>query len=233
MYELSGYSFAYLGKESIMSKEEQEYIKKLRKSGAVVPKLIRDLYGKGYHLYIDNWYTSEKLFRHLEENGTAACDTAVGHRLTVPKSMKEESLSKDKYDALICNYTSVRKSLKWTANVAFPFIEEAILNAFILFNKANIGKIRFMHFKLNIIKSIITRHSHQHHHVIYHLLVGRHFFKLIPPTAAKSNPKKKCKMCCRKRVRKEIRYQCRNCFHHPGLFPEPCFEDITKNKNMI
>ena len=57
----------YLGKEAIMSNEEQEYIKKLGKSGAVVPKLMADLYGKGYHLYVDSWYTSEKLFRHLEE----------------------------------------------------------------------------------------------------------------------------------------------------------------------
>ena len=98
--ELSGYlwnSFVYLGKEAIMSNEEQEYIKKLGKSGAVVPKLMADLYGKGYHLYIDNWYTSEKLFHHLEENGTVACGTAMGHRLKVPKSMKEESLSKGEY----------------------------------------------------------------------------------------------------------------------------------------
>ena len=80
-----------------MSNEEQEYIKKLGKSGAVVAKLMADLYGKGYHLYVDNWYTSGKLFRHLEENGKAACGTAMGHRLTVPKSMKEESLSKDQY----------------------------------------------------------------------------------------------------------------------------------------
>ena len=29
----------------------------------------------------------KKLFRHLEENGTAACGTAMDHRLTVPKSM--------------------------------------------------------------------------------------------------------------------------------------------------
>ena len=39
-------------------KEEQEYIKKLGKSVAVVPKAMRNLYGKGYHLYVDNWYTS-------------------------------------------------------------------------------------------------------------------------------------------------------------------------------
>ena len=37
----------YLGKGAIMSNKEQEYIKKLGKSGAVVPKMMADLYGKG------------------------------------------------------------------------------------------------------------------------------------------------------------------------------------------
>ena len=87
----------YLGKEAIMSNEEQEYIKKLGKSGTVVTKLMADLYGKGCHLYVDNWYTSEKLLRHLKENGTAACGTEMGHTLTIPESMKEDSLSKGEY----------------------------------------------------------------------------------------------------------------------------------------
>ena len=140
----------------------------------------------------------------------------------------------DRNDSLISNYTSVRKSLKWTTKVACHFIEEAILNVFILFNKANPGKIRFMHFKLNTIKSIINRS--QPSAPSYNFpLVGRHFLQLIPPTAAKSNPQKKCRMCCRKGVRKEIRYQCRNCFDHPGLCPAPCFDvlSITENKSMI
>ena len=71
--EMNGYfwsSFVYLGKVAIMS--NAEYIKKLGKSGAVVPKLLADLYGKGYHLYINNLYTSEKLVYHLEENRTTA-----------------------------------------------------------------------------------------------------------------------------------------------------------------
>ena len=130
-------------------------------------------------------------------------------------------------DALIGNYTSIRKSLKWTTKVAFHFIEEAISNAFVLFNKANPGKIRFMHFKLNIIKSIISRS--QPSAPSYNLpLVGRHFLQLIPPTAAKSNPQKKCRICCEKGVQKEIRYQCRNCFDHPDLCPAPCFEEYYR-----
>ena len=47
----------------------------------------------------------------------------------------------ERNDALIGNYTSVRKLLKWTTKVAFHFIGEAILNAFLLFNKSNPGKI--------------------------------------------------------------------------------------------
>ena len=53
----------------------------LGKSGAVIPKLMKDLYGKGYQLYTDNWYTSGKLFSHLQVNGTAACGTEMPNRL--------------------------------------------------------------------------------------------------------------------------------------------------------
>ena len=117
--------------------------------------------------------------------------------------------------------------MKWTTKVAFHFIEEAILNAFVLFNKANPGNIRFMHFKLNIIKSIISRS--QPSAPSYNLrLAGRHFLQLIPPTAAKTNPQKKCRMCCEKGVQKEFRYQCRKCFDHPDLCPAPCFEEYYR-----
>ena len=63
--EVSGYlwnSFIYIGKNANETLEEQAFVKELGKSGAVVPKLMRDLYGNGYHLYVDNWYTSERLF---------------------------------------------------------------------------------------------------------------------------------------------------------------------------
>ena len=63
-------SFVYVGKNANETLEEQAFVKELGKSGAVVPKLMSDLYGNGYHLYVDNWYTSERLFKHLSENGT-------------------------------------------------------------------------------------------------------------------------------------------------------------------
>ena len=71
--EVSGYlwnSFVYVGKNANKTLEEQAFVKKLGKSGAVVPKLMSDLYGSGYHLHVDNWYTSERPFKHLSENGS-------------------------------------------------------------------------------------------------------------------------------------------------------------------
>ena len=97
--EVSGYlwnSFVYLGKNYNPTEDEINYERELGKSGAVVPKLMSSLYNQGYYLYIDNWYTSEKLFQHLESEGTVACCTAMGHRLKISELLKEERLEKGK-----------------------------------------------------------------------------------------------------------------------------------------
>ena len=65
----------------------------------------------------------------------------------------------DRNDALIGNYSSVRKTLKWTVKVVFHFIEEAFLNAYILNEKFGVKKMRFLAFKLEIIESIITKNQ--------------------------------------------------------------------------
>ena len=60
----------------------------------------------------------------------------------------------DRNDAMIGNYSSVRKSMKWIREVVFHFIEEAVLNSFILFDKV-IGKKRFLQFKLLLIRQML------------------------------------------------------------------------------
>lgn len=52
-------------------------MKKLVKNGAVVPKVIDDVFGVGYQLYVNNCYISEKLFYYLWENETAACSLVM------------------------------------------------------------------------------------------------------------------------------------------------------------
>ena len=55
---------------------------------------MSELYDNGRHLCLDSWYTSEKLFAHLEQNETVACGTAMGNRLKVPLPLKTEPLEK-------------------------------------------------------------------------------------------------------------------------------------------
>ena len=55
---------------------------------------MSDLFRKGYKLFVDNWYISEKLFRYLEENDTAACITARTNQLQLPKSFKKGTIAK-------------------------------------------------------------------------------------------------------------------------------------------
>ena len=87
----------YLRKNYNPTEDEINYERELSKSGAVVPKLMSSLYNQGYHLYLDNWYTSDKLFMHLESEGTVACGTVVGHQLKIPESLKKRDLKKVRF----------------------------------------------------------------------------------------------------------------------------------------
>ena len=56
---------------------------------------MSELYHKGCQVCMDNWYTSEKLFEHLEANGTVACGPARKCRLPVPASLQIQKLEWD------------------------------------------------------------------------------------------------------------------------------------------
>lgn len=60
-----------------------------------MPTLISEIYHKGFHVYLDNWYTSEKLFKHLRANGTVSRGTARYCRLLVPTSLQRQKLERD------------------------------------------------------------------------------------------------------------------------------------------
>ena len=250
--KVSGYlwnSFVYVGKNANETPEEQAFMKELGRSGAVVPKLMSDLYRNGYNLYVENWYTSERLFKDLSENGTVACGTAIGNRLKISQALKEETLEKgdcafrrngnilmvrykdkkeiyflskiheikmeklptrgrdelspsklslvnyynkdmegvDRNDALIGNYIWVRKTFKWTVKVVIHFIEKAVLNAFILFDKTKPGKARFMNFKMELIETTIARARLDSSKDLYkHPPIGTNFLGLVPPTEKKT-----------------------------------------------
>ena len=54
----------------------------------VVKDLLDGYQGLGHHLYVDNFYTSPKLFKDLLETGTLACGTVRSNRRGFPPELK-------------------------------------------------------------------------------------------------------------------------------------------------
>ena len=90
-------SFAYLRKNPGNDNENLELKNRIRKTGVIMVSLAKGLFGLGYKLYVDNWYTSEALFNYLYENQTCATGTARKNRMQLPKSFMNEKLKKGEF----------------------------------------------------------------------------------------------------------------------------------------
>ena len=99
-------------------------------------------------------------------------------------------------DVLLGNYTCVHKSFKWTVKVAIHYVEEAVLNSFILYDKINPNKMWFMNFKLDVIEKITLGVNRQNApNILSHPAIVRHFLELIPQSEKKEKPQKRCQIC--------------------------------------
>lgn len=82
----------YVGESSITT-VDQEVAKQVGKSGSIVLELLKPLFGHGYKLFVDNWYTSHSLFKYLDEKAaTSACGTVRRNRVKFPKQFLSEKL---------------------------------------------------------------------------------------------------------------------------------------------
>ena len=91
-------SFVYIGRNTQLTDEEHKMVRSIGKSGLVVIQLIKDLFGTGRKLFVDNFYSIENLFRLLEKNNIAACGTLCKGRVKLPKSFTRKKLAKGESD---------------------------------------------------------------------------------------------------------------------------------------
>ena len=54
----------------------------------VVMRLMAPYFGKGYHLFVDNFYSTLTLFKHLYDQGVAATGTILPSRRSFPPALK-------------------------------------------------------------------------------------------------------------------------------------------------
>jgi len=131
-------------------------------------------------------------------------------------------------------HSSVRASHKWTTKMVLQYIEEAIMNAYIVHTKLNKDNsnhtMRFADFKVMLVTNMITHTDdrpdlHQQDRSLPRNQ-GRHYMEHIPVTGKKTRPTRKCVHCSSKsQARKETRYQCADCHRHPALCLIPCFKE--------
>ena len=72
---------------------------------------------------------------------------------------------------------------------------EAVLNASILYDKTYPNKMRFMNFKMEVIKSTVAMAILTEDNTFEHPTIGQQFLEVIPPIKKKQNSQKRCVEC--------------------------------------
>ena len=82
----TGYNYSfdmYVGRDDDLSD-----LQRIGKVSGIVLKLAKGLYGQGYHLYFDRFYTSPHLLHWLRLVDLSGCGTVMTNRTGFPKDLK-------------------------------------------------------------------------------------------------------------------------------------------------
>jgi len=134
----------------------------------------------------------------------------------------------DKVDQLIAPYDATRKTVKWYKKLAVHLLQVAMVNAFILYKKSH-SRARFLRFQKDVISSLVFKVAQPDTTKSEEMarLTERHFLSHTPETAKglkKNYLTRRCRVCHKKGMRKEVTYVCEQCPSHPPLCPVKCFQ---------
>ena len=101
----------------------------------------------------------------------------------------------DKNNAMIGNYSCIRKTCKWYIKIFFHLLEEALYNAFVVYSKESKKKItKSMLFKLEVIREMLEDAHQLPADSQFDLLKGCHSLSVI--TTHQEQRKTTTKICC-------------------------------------
>lgn len=172
-------------------------------------------------LYISNQYENEM--------SVATNKRGVDKSKPLPIICYNEFMSGiDRQDQLMSYYPSERKTVRWYKKLFIHIIQMGILNAYLLYNKYNIGgKMSMLDFRIKIIEGLLTPLEKQTKPV-RNTGVDDHM-----PTKAPVGPngrvrRRRCIYCYQKGTRKDTTYQCEACPEVPALCLGNCFQAYHK-----
>ena len=118
-----------------------------------------------------------------------------------------------KNDAMIGNYSCIRKTYKWYIKI--HFLKEALYNVFVICSKEGEKKItKFMLFKLEVIREMLEDTHQIPEDSEFYRLKGCHFLPVIPPSRTKEKPQKEMCRLLQKQSSERILLSLQNCQDH-------------------
>jgi len=169
----------------------------------------------------------------------SACTTVTVHRKDMQTMDKPDCILNynrkmggvDRSDQLIQPYDCTRKSKIWYKKLCLHLLQLALLNAHIVYKQSSAeAKLSFLDFSNEVIAELLKASTDDdeseldtvpHENVLR--LTGRHYPMKIPLGPQQTKVMKRCKVCHKKKIRRESRYTCDQCPSKPGLCVDTCF----------
>lgn len=171
--------YCYKGAQSKNSQNGLDY--------DVVTKLLQDAdcLDKGYHVYVDNYFTSTALAKFLHSKNIYITGTIRRNRKDIPKEAKELKVEETKYfrnaevllcahrekkssnnymggvdesDKMLYTYLDERRTVKYWKKVTFNIFTRMVLNSYLLY-KETVGREAMS--RLQYISNIISEIEHE------------------------------------------------------------------------
>uniref|UniRef100_A0A1X7VHC6 PiggyBac transposable element-derived protein domain-containing protein n=1 Tax=Amphimedon queenslandica TaxID=400682 RepID=A0A1X7VHC6_AMPQE len=142
----------------------------------VVTDLVTPYRNEGYHVYMDNFYTSSDLYMELKRTGFQACGTIkmiektrkrknIRGTETIKKPRVVEDYNQhmngvDLSDQMVLYYGYGHRAVKWWKRPFFHFIDLELVNANILYNEGTWKPLPHIKFRIAIVKGLLKGHTY-------------------------------------------------------------------------
>lgn len=125
----------------------------------------------------------------------------------------------DLQDQMMSYYPYLKKTLFWYKKLGVHILQLLLFNSYVIFCKYSGRKMAFYDYRLAVIEDLLPDIPRR-----MECKVPKHLpSKTEADDATKRTPRKRCRFCSQKKIRKDTVWECNACPDKPGLCVEPCF----------